>query len=184
MRDSKRGIAIRDHRVELGGLPPLFFLGRRLRSATRNSCSNVGNFYMSHQDPIKNGFMGLVFGLLLMAVGGYFLQENIRLKIWGKPADAVIERLRNNTSSRGGSSKQVTFRFKAADGKTHKAYDRVSMRSALSKGDKIRIVYLPSKPDVAKLATNLVLGMWFGCVAAGIALIAYGLFSFSKEPAY
>lgn len=135
-------------------------------------------------------------GALLTLIGFVFVQQDLRLKIWGKTviADVMDDYEQTSRRSRTPTSLGLTYRFtddkgEPITGSATVPLDYKGEPTTAADGEglpgmprvvKVKVVYLPGKPDIRKLATDSAFKsylMFFG----GIALLLLGVFVFKNE---
>lgn len=141
--------------------------------------------------PTSFKFIGI--GALLTLIGFIFVQEDLRLKIWGKPvvADVLHQDERSTRRSKQPSSYSLTYRFVddkneviTGGGKVPLDYKGASQSTTDEYGGPqiltVNVVYLPGKSSINRLATEGAFKsylMFFG----GMGMLLFGVFVFKNE---
>ena len=118
------------------------------------------------------GPLGLLFALNLIVHRAAFIHTAVRTDgtvIWMEPV----------TTTRTGAGTCIpVFRFTASDGRLHIINSDISVPySTFKRGDQVRVLYLQSNPEVARIDAfstlwqqSLVVGIW-GAVWSGIPVL-------------
>jgi len=141
--------------------------------------------------PTSFKFIGI--GLLLTLVGFFLVQQDLRLKIWGKKIAADVMHQDENTSrrSREVTSYGLTYRFidekneaVIGGGTVPLDYQGATMwlnkETGASEIQTVNVVYLPGKSSINRLATESAFKsylLFFG----GIVLVLMGGYVFKNE---
>ncbi|MCW8131727.1 MAG: hypothetical protein KIS92_15380 [Planctomycetota bacterium] len=122
----------------------------------------------------------LGLGLLLSLVGIFLVQRDLRLRMWGVPADALIEGAWQKEGMLGGkeiSSVEYTFRDRK-DEQFHGAFKPA--KGWVPESTTVKIVYLASDPRINRLASDGAVGSYV-LLVVGLLLSALGVKMFFSE---
>jgi len=141
--------------------------------------------------PTSFKFIGI--GLLLTLVGFSFVQQDLRLKIWGKKITADVMHQNENASRRTKevTSYGLTYRFIDENNEAvigggtvpldyKGATNWLNKETGVSEIQTVHVVYLPGKSSINRLATEGAFKsylLFFG----GIALVLMGGYVFKNE---
>lgn len=145
---------------------------------------------------MPTSFKLIGIGFLLTLVGFVFVQQELRLKIWGKTviADVMDDYEQTSRRSKNPTSLGLTYRFiddkgEPVTGSATVPLDYKGEPTTSADGEglpgmprvlKVKVVYLPGKTDIRKLATDSAFKsylMFFG----GIGLLMAGVYVFKNE---
>jgi hypothetical protein len=119
-------------------------------------------------------------GLIVFIVGIFLSQQSLRLKFWGKTAEANMGDVWESKGRRGGSSLVVQYTFQNEKGEQIKGGQKVSSDWVPPPDRKISIVYLPSDPSINQFAdTSGVMG--YLLFFAGIGVMTVAVWYFNRE---
>jgi hypothetical protein len=119
-------------------------------------------------------------GLLLAFVGFFMSQKQLRLKFWGRNANANVTKVYETQGRRGKRGVRVEFNFVDESGKSHNAGEDVSIDYRPPGDGTVPIVYLSSDPTVYQLAYKSGTFAYLIFIG-GIGLIAGGVWYFNRE---
>jgi hypothetical protein len=128
---------------------------------------------------MPTSFKMVGLGLLLTLIGIVMVQKDIRLRIWGKKADATIMGAWERTGRRS-SSVQLDILFIDDAGNSVKGTCGLPSGITPEEGRTLPIVYLSGDSSVYRLATESS-GFSYLIFLGGLGLTAFGAWYFTKE---
>jgi hypothetical protein len=127
--------------------------------------------------PLSFKMVGL--GLLLLLIGIFLAQKELRLRVWGQKAQATITGV-NEVRSRRNTRLEASYVFPDAQGKKCKGAIFVPDGWTPSGDGTLEILYVPGSPEVNRPAANSEsLGFWI--LALGLGLTVFGGWYFLKK---
>ena len=136
---------------------------------------------------LHTGCLLLGIGGLLLAVGLFQVQKDLRLRLFGIRVQAVVTEVGQLKDRRGGPTGQllVRYHFEDRSGQPHESCDRVDQPFDRGVGDQVEVLYFGDRPATSKLAANT--GLWYLFLAGlGLAILAVpvaALFQGARMPA-
>ncbi len=121
-------------------------------------------------------------GFLLFIIGLVMVQKDLRLRIWGITAEAVITEAWDSSgmSRRSTPNVGLLFRFPDAQGVDVIGEAHVAVDWKRPEDNKVKIIYLPGDPKIHKLAEASSLGSYV-LFLLGIVLMGMGVFLFFNQ---
>jgi hypothetical protein len=129
---------------------------------------------------MPTSFKLIGIGLLLSLIGLFMVQQDVRLRLWGKKVMADVMETYEATG-RGGRKGgwNMVYRYTDEKGKDYRggcAFPRGYNPADL----RIEVVYLPSNPEVHRLASASAFFSYL-FLLVGVALTAGGVWYFNRE---
>ncbi len=132
--------------------------------------------------PRSVGKFGLFFGgfgMIFVAVAGYFVVKDQRLAATGLRTSGEVITLERSYNDDGGRTYAPVFVFHDAKGTRHEVTSSVkSSPPAFSRGEKVEVIYDPAKPGQAiidSFSQRYLFPLVFGGIGGAFALIGLGL---------
>jgi hypothetical protein len=137
----------------------------------------LGRLFQQGQEPedpeakrLHTGCVLLAAGGLLLAVGLFQVQKDLRLRLFGVRAQAEITEIWRPTNRRGEPLPEIAVNYVFTDqaGQARTSGDRVGRSFSGRVGEQVEIVYFADRPGTSKLVENT--SLWY-LALAGIGLV-------------
>jgi hypothetical protein len=128
--------------------------------------------------PLSFKLVGL--GLLVLLVGTFMMQKELRLRLWGKKIEAAISNECDIVTRRGGSVHEVSYAFydEKSNSQGRGAFYTDNGWTTPQSGN-LEVLYVPGSPDVNRLA-RVSSNAGFLVFGIGLLVTAFGIFVFFK----